>query len=372
MEENKLVVEYLVSIKDDSHFRNCSTIKSFNNLISSNSNIKIENKKIKFNTCEYVYKIQLDKNDKLKIFHVTFIANIDPLDEVRQLSEFENFLKEFRVMFTRNGSINMVTLIDNVSSYYSKKAYPIINKIENLMRKLLTKFMLVNASNEWHIKNIPSDVKSMKSKYTEHSYLYGLDFIGLSQFLFNKYPDLSTDEFLSKVHREKGFTNINYEDIEKKSNWERYFNEHVECSEKELENKWEKLYCLRCDIAHNNEFNKSNYEDVKKYAEYVEPILIKAINELDKIEIKDEEKVKLSEYKDNISKSSLFLYGNEKLEDEVVEYLKKQAHIYKTSSISKKSVEFNKVIIPRDKQKMYIETVRSKYGYDKGNKDDDK
>ena len=60
------------------------------------------------------------------------------------------------------------------------------------MRKLITKFMLVNIGTEWENRNIPDAMKNgkikMKTNAKETGYLYQRDFIELSDYLFKAYP----------------------------------------------------------------------------------------------------------------------------------------------------------------------------------------
>lgn len=73
--------------------------------------------------------------------------------------------------------------------YYSQQAYPIIYEIENLMRQLITKFMLINAGLRWEKERTPEDVrKSINDKNKEPTVLYNVDYIQLSNFLFKEIP----------------------------------------------------------------------------------------------------------------------------------------------------------------------------------------
>lgn len=82
-----------------------------------------------------------------------------------------------------------IILWDDISLYYSQQAYPIIYEIENLMRQLITKFMLINAGLRWEKERTPEDVrKSINDKNKEPTVLYNVDYIQLSNFLFKEIP----------------------------------------------------------------------------------------------------------------------------------------------------------------------------------------
>ena len=125
---------------------------------------------------------------------------------------------------------DILVLWDDVSLYYSIKAYPYIHKIENLMRMLLTKFMMINVGTEWNKENVPNDIKVKRKNdgsNSTYNYLYQTDFIDLSKFLFNKYAGVTYENFIKRYNQGKNDYNI--EDIIPKSNWDRYFNDSFSC-----------------------------------------------------------------------------------------------------------------------------------------------
>jgi hypothetical protein len=59
------------------------------------------------------------------------------------------------------------TLWNDVSFYYSQKAYPLIHKIENLMRKLIAYFMLTTIGKEWVTITSPNALERLLIKAKE-------------------------------------------------------------------------------------------------------------------------------------------------------------------------------------------------------------
>lgn len=284
---DELIVEYLTTLNNDQIF--CNTVETFNRFIESNEYIKIN-----FGDNELVYKeltigynIDMSKNESKNIFFNLKFT----LKDINKVKEFEKFLRDIRIMLNSISSSDVLVLWDDVSLFYSIKAYPYIHKIENLMRKLLTKFMMINVGTEWNKENIPNDIK-VKCKNdgsnNTYNYLYQTDFIDLSKFLFNKYAIVTYENFIKKYNQ--GKNNYNIEDIIPKSNWERYFKDSFRCDQGFLDKKWNKLYDLRNKIAHNNKFNENELNQVFDLCKEVEDILKNAINDLGKVKVEDKDK----------------------------------------------------------------------------------
>uniref|UniRef100_UPI001C95080F HEPN domain-containing protein n=1 Tax=Yersinia massiliensis TaxID=419257 RepID=UPI001C95080F len=173
-------------------------------------------------------------------------------------------------------------LWDDLSSYYSSKTYPLLNEIENLMRKLLTKLLIIKVGINWEKDNVPQDIKQSMSKKsgrdTVSNYLSGTDFIDLTTFIFKKYSNLSNEVIFESILNCKD--GENFEKVKQlipKSNWERFLSPHIDTNEKALSESWNELYILRCAVAHNADFRKKDYLETKKLINKIKPILLKSI-----------------------------------------------------------------------------------------------
>jgi len=125
------------------------------------------------------------------------------------------------------------------------------------MRKLITKFMHINVGIAWTEERIPDDVqKSINSNNNDSTYLYNVDFIKLKDILlserFTKHGDALIKEL--KTSTKATFKRDEIKALIPTSNWERYFSDQVGSDSAELASLWEKLYDLRCKVAHNKAF----------------------------------------------------------------------------------------------------------------------
>ncbi|MGL5479979.1 MAG: hypothetical protein ACRDCB_13115 [Clostridium sp.] len=280
-----LVMEFLIRIKGSEGL--CNNVDSFENLLRINEKIKINNNSIEFEDLEIEFNNKkYISEDNIRVFDLVFIvSNIDR----NKVKKFEMFLRNIReILYKISDDIDV--LQDDLSMYYSTKIYPKFNEIENLMRKLLTKFMVLKVGENWDSENIPKKVKeSIESAKKKDSYgfLYKSDFIDLSNFLFNKYSNKPVEELIKNISDKK---EINTEDYIKKSNWERYFKEIVKCEDNYLNKQWNSMYELRCKVAHNNKFSREDYDKALKIYNDIKPIINEAINKIDIIVISVEER----------------------------------------------------------------------------------
>lgn len=320
----KFKTEYLVVVDTKDSF--CGNITSFNNLLMSNSEIIISNDTLKYKEFSVDYTVQSDtiNDDSQRFFHIKLTGT-----NVTDLSKYEELLKIIRIMISKATSLKFETLWDDVSFYYANKAYPLIHEIENLMRKLITKFMLTNVGIGWTKIHVPTVVKeSIKKKGPDKKesstdFLYETDFIQLANFLFEQYQTEQSSKLIEKIKQTNDVNQLTIDELKSfvpKSNWERYFSNIVDCELDYLKNRWEKLYDLRCKIAHNNKMNKEDYSATERLVEEIKEKLQAAIESLDKITVPVEDKETVAE--------SMFYNSNELYGQFIVAYKKLEEDLF--------------------------------------------
>lgn len=283
-------VEYLTTI--DTTDNHCDTTESFRNMLQSRSTISVADDKITFENIKFDLVViggELKEKNR-KYYHLTIES------PSKNLSKFKKMLKLLRKTLSESAGKKPVEVLwDDVSAELAEKAYPIIHSVENQMRKLITKFMLINVGTDWTDKTIPDDAKVAETKKgSKHSnnYLHGTDFIQLSHLLFKKYTAKEAPLVLDKLKDVTGLDEISVEELHKlipRSNWERYFDDAVNCTSEDLETLWKQLYELRCKVAHNNHVNDDEYDQILDLVTKAERHISTAIDKLDKVEIPDDE-----------------------------------------------------------------------------------
>jgi len=300
-------VEYLIIIESKDSF--CSSVASFNHLLKSNDDIDIKANRLIYKdlACDYEVQTGSTNNDAERFFHIWITCQ-----DVAKLDVFEEMLRAIRVLLSKAGNKQPQVLWDDISLHYANKSYPVIHDIENLMRKLITKFMLTNIGLGWTKEAIPQEVIDsirVKDKNTIQNYLYEVDFIQLSNFLFKEYSTANTKRLLDKICQAKLITEIDIDELKSlvpSSNWERYFSPIVKCDSDFLKVRWEKLYELRCKVAHNKLVTKSDHEEIKSLVDETKPKLQSAIESLEQLQISQEDREQVA---DNVASSISDLYA---------------------------------------------------------------
>ena len=281
-------VEYLILF--DSQKSKCNTVSALKNLLKSDSTITIEGQNIVQN--RFKAKLEIKKGTNKENSHSFFNIVLQCTVE----SEVESFSSVLRSVRTALNMISETVYViwDDISLYYSQKAYPILFDIENVMRMLITKFMLTNVGLGWTKDRVPTDVeRSVNIANKDLNYLNNVDFVQLNNFLFSENFPTHKETLIRQL---KTVKEPSADDIEKlkallpESNWDRFFEPLVGCEADMLKNRWDRLYELRCLVAHNKNFTKADLEDVTKISGELRPILTKATESLDKITVTEEEK----------------------------------------------------------------------------------
>lgn len=295
----RITNEYLIIIckeSSDGFYSLCKNVKRFEEFITTNSNITINNCSFvqKSNKFEYSLRSGEVKGKEQRFFYIkVYCTNEDRLENYKEL------LRELRSIFHTKNMI-FETLRDDLSFLYAQKAYSLIYKIENLMRKFITYFMITTIGTNWVEETSPEKVKTalVRSKRKEYiDTLQQLDFIHLGQFLFNTYQEDDISNLFKKIRNISDSDKIDIKEIKAYiplSNWEKYFNNAIDCSDDYLNERWNKIYDLRNKVAHTSHFSEDDYNKIKSLIFEVMEKLENAFEKIDSITL-------LQEDKDNIT-----------------------------------------------------------------------
>ncbi len=274
-------IEYLVIADKET----TKSVQALENLLKSDDDIKLQKGRLKVGNFNGPYNISKGKvaasDNKGLYFNLSFTC-----EREEDIPAFGLALRSVR---GRLSILNQKQFViwDDISRFYSQKAYSKINYIENLMRKLLTKFMLVNLGMNWDKQRMPNDVStSIHKDNKDFNHFNNVDFIKLSDFLFSKnYPKHKEDVF-KKLDAAKDSSDIDLEEIRSllpRSNWTKYFGSIINCDGDFIKSRWEKLYQLRNSVAHNKTFGLKDLEEVNSIVGEIGQYLEAAVDELDEV-----------------------------------------------------------------------------------------
>ena len=338
-----LVIEYLIIIEkraSSALFGLCDSIEAFEKFLQTEKSISLtRNNQIQHSSNEELINFQAKmgqiKDKDQRFFHIRIsIENDNFIIAIITLARAIR-----KVVIDGGGQIE--TLWDDVSLYYSHRAYPHIHRIENLMRKLITFFMLTKVGKDWVNTSSPETIrKQIDSKQKQYiDALFQVDFIHLGDFLFKSYTSKNIEELYNLIEEQGSLSDISLDEIlefKASSNWDRYFSNIVDCEANYLNKRWKHLYDLRCDVAHNKLFDRAKYEDVVRLVGEIEPYLEKAFEEANKLEVSSEDIEQIAEsVASNINKTyGDFIENWKLLETRLRRAILKSGHNLKNSELS--------------------------------------
>lgn len=292
--------EFLILVPNDESF--CNSKKAFVDFLKIDALISITGQKISYkrtvkgrDLVSVRFRVETDKVQSKKERY--FLLALECQDE-SLIDEFSELCERIKTIADRisPGATAINTIWDDVGRIYAEKSYPFINEVENLMRRLIAKFMLITVGMSWSKDAIHPDLfKKIENFEEEEKYLndlHKLDFIHLKQVLFEKKRDISLEE----IDRLLSKTTFSDEDKEKilkyipRSNWEKYFSALIDEKDRSLEQKWELLYKLRNKVAHNRNVRKEEFEKIKGLSLQIKDVIAKATAKLGEIDINEEDR----------------------------------------------------------------------------------
>lgn len=300
------VVEYLIVIPGDDTF--CPTSKEFNQFLQVDSKIVITRGKLIYSDVGATFECAYDIQDghvpdrRERYFRLNFEREIEESEFEPRLSLFTDMLRTvgtlIRKLAEKRVDLRPEILRDDISAYYAHKAYPLIYRTENLMRSLISSFMLVNVGSNWFNEATPRGLRSSsraeaRSSEDEQGNLYATNFIDLSRWLLNAYPSKTMDSFYAEIRQMKPLDQKNREALFSyvpQSNWERYFEAIVTCNAKDLKDWWDQLYNLRCIVAHNGLLTREEYGRIVELTARLDRTLTEAMAKLAKITVPPDER----------------------------------------------------------------------------------
>ena len=298
--------------------------EAFKHLVMASGRIKLAKKYLEFENNKYIYSLETYNTNNVDVinYHFSFWTDEDKIGlESKNISLYSK-LQDYIECVLRQNSHHLEILWDDLSYECAQKAYPLIYTVENKMRFLITKFMLVNVGTKWEKENMPLQIKNSNSvkrneKDSDKSgIVYALDFIELSDVLFKEY---SFKENIKDLEEKDNITPSDLEPYIPKSNWKRYFSSIIANESDSIKTKWNKLYEFRCAIAHNRRIKYDDYITIKKMYDDIIPILSSAIDKLSSIKMPEEDKETIAENVATIKNEKIgrFIVELRKLEERI-------------------------------------------------------
>lgn len=288
--------EYLITF--DAKDGICTSVEKFKSLLAAHASISFGKKdNVSYNNKDFPYQLAQGTLTDGSLYYDLTLDVIDSADQIT----YKDLLKEIRRICTKTSGRNIIILHDGVGEEYCQQGYPTIYKTENLMRKLIAKFMAISIGYDWSDASTPKEVlDSVRTdgKKEKSNFLHEVDFIQLSNFLFKKYNKADSGRFLDSLKEKADDEVITVGDLKSYSpftNWEKYFARKVNCDSEYLRAKWERLYEYRCKIAHCKGITKQELDDLVSISNEICEKIQAALDSIGDVHIAEAEREELAE-----------------------------------------------------------------------------
>lgn len=281
MEQKSLVVEYLIIMKQDSTF--CENEKAFIKFISVDSRINIteKDKLLNFSLKKGVFSVSYNLVSDLvplkdeRYFKFSLVSK-----EINKIKEFDELTGLLYNVFSKlHSNVSINVLWNDIARNYAIEGYTLINEVENLLRRLITNFMLTKVGFDFPKYYIPNEVADrdahLKSNYSD--YLHQTYFGDLKTILFEGQRDFNlrnigdiqrkVEKYISDKKKEISIEEL--KGIVSKSLWEKHFSKDSSYKKTDLENDLEALNTLRNEIAHNRHISRETLGKIQSLSKKI-------------------------------------------------------------------------------------------------------
>lgn len=226
-------------------------------------------------------------------------------------------------------------LNDEVSDAISNKIYPLLNNIENYLRKYIVKFFLTKIGIDWWALAVPKEVrdkatgmKNNETTFTQPGLVVAdvtlMFFSDLGKIIYSQSSIFTKiDDIIEKIKTASDIDALRIDVLE--GNYAKYFKDTFE--QKDFQKKWEELTSIRNKVAHNNYSVEQDYKNTKRLVDELLVILTDAENSIEAftLSIADKEAVKKAIESFVSNEDDIGLENNEANAENVTEEDKSEA-----------------------------------------------
>lgn len=222
----------------------------------------------------------------------------------KNFSKIERFRYPFIIHLRNRLAFEHIRILtDDVSTEISNQAYPLINELENLLRRYISKFFTQKIGLDWWKKAVPDKVidktkirngnETVFSKIVQTD-LTLIDFDDLGEIIYKHKLGFNRPQNLAE-----SLIEINtIEDLEKlkadlDSNYNRFFKENFK--DKDFDKKWKELFKIRNKVAHNNLFVQEDLDATITLHRELKETILNAESKIDEFKFSIEEQVAIRE-----------------------------------------------------------------------------
>lgn len=206
-----------------------------------------------------------------------------------QSEKFES-LETFRIRILQHlqklGFRHIRILVDDISTTFAIKIYPLINKAENKMRSFLVKFFIQKVGLDWWTMTAPKALQEkVRARKSNEQYFSTYidtdvtlcDFDDLGELIYKQTTGFnSPDKIVEKIMKTESLEELSGLKNELQGNYTKYFKESFQ--DKNFANIWKQLFNVRNKVAHNNLMVEEDLKIAEESSEILDKLIADAEN----------------------------------------------------------------------------------------------
>ena len=226
------------------------------------------------------YSCIKDKNIETKITKMDDAESITNIVESvflieiisTDFSALEKIRYPFLLSLRKIGFSNIRVLTDDISTEISCKIYPIINKVENSLRRYIALFFTLKIGVKWFGVTVPQATQTKIAGRKDNEQIFSklidtdvrlIDFDDLGEIIYKQNTGFNKQEnIIDKIMRLNTPEDIRQLQSDIQNNYNKYFKETFQTNA--FEKKWKSLFEIRNKVAHNNLFLLSDLDTAQQ------------------------------------------------------------------------------------------------------------
>lgn len=222
----------------------------------------------------------------------------------KNFERIERFRYPFLIHLRNRLSFSHVRILtDDVSTEISNKAYPLINELENLLRRYISKFFTQKIGLDWWTKAVPDRVIDKTKLRQENENVFSklvetdltlIDFDDLGEIIYkHKLGFHRPENLIENLLKIDSLDDLNKLKSDLDSNYNRFFKQNFK--DLDFDKKWKQLFKIRNKVAHNNLFIIEDLNNTVNLHNDLRNIIINAEEKIDDFKFSLEEQVAIRE-----------------------------------------------------------------------------
>lgn len=215
-------------------------------------------------------------------------------------------------------------LEDGVSTDISLKIYPMINEIENLLRKYIVKFFIAKIGTDWWSVAVPKETRDKASSKRINEIVFTntrkvvadvtlITFDQLGKIIYSQSSIFTkAEDIIEKIKTASDLESLQQELLQ--GNYAKYFKDTFE--QKDFEKRWNNLTFIRNKVAHNNYFVQKDLTDTEELCQDLKSIIEDAESSVDELTLSIADKEAVKKVIDDIATSEIEEKNNDIVESD--------------------------------------------------------